>query len=87
MLAPRQVDCGTDGEECLTVRAPLAGRLVDLPVSVGDLVSTGQAVAIVESMKMSMRLKAPQSAVVEAIHGPPGRNLEQDEVVVVLRRE
>jgi biotin carboxyl carrier protein len=84
-LATRQVECSGDGKECLTISAPLAGNLVSLPVSVGDRVEAGQTVAIVESMKMQMQLKAPRAGVVEAVHGQAGRTVEQEEELVLLR--
>lgn len=86
-LAPRQVECTTDGGQCLAISAPLAGNLVSLLVTAGDPVDAGQVVAVVESMKMKMELKAPQAGVVEAIHGPPGRGVDQAEELVILRAQ
>jgi biotin carboxyl carrier protein len=36
-------------------------------------------------MKMQMELKAPRAGVVKALHATPGRTVDQDEVLVVLR--
>ena len=83
-LADRRVECAGDGE-CLVIRAPLAGNLVSLLAASGQRVEARQAVAIVESMKMQMELKAPEASVVEAVHGPPGRRVSQGEELVVLR--
>jgi biotin carboxyl carrier protein len=84
-LAARQVECANDGSDCLAVTAPLAGNLVSLPVSAGDRVEAGQPVAIVESMKMQMELRTPEPGVVDVVHGPPGRNVEQEEELVIIR--
>jgi propionyl-CoA carboxylase alpha chain len=84
-LATQRFECSGDGQECLAISAPLAGNLVSLLVSAGDRVEEGQAVAIVESMKMQMELKAPRAGMVEAVHSTPGRTVDQDEVLVVLR--
>ncbi len=86
-LTARQIDCSTDAGDCLAVAAPLAGTLLSLLVRVGDWVEAGQAVAIVESMKMQMLLKATRPGVVEAVHGPAGRNVDEGEQLVVLRPE
>ena len=83
-LAARQVECAGDGE-CLVICAPLAGNLVSLLATAGQRVETRQPVAIVESMKMQMELKAPEAGVVEKVHGPPGRRVSQGEELVVLR--
>jgi biotin carboxyl carrier protein len=84
-LAPRRVECSGDGGDCLAIRAPLAGNLVALLVATGDRVEGGQTIAIIESMKMQMELKAPRAGVVEAVHDPPGRTVTQGEELVVLR--
>jgi oxaloacetate decarboxylase alpha subunit len=84
-LATNRVECSGDGQECLAISAPLAGNLVSLLASAGDWVEDGQAVAIVESMKMQMELKAPRSGMVKAVHGMPGRTVDQDEVLIVLQ--
>ena len=84
-LATRQVECSGEGTECLAISAPLAGNLVSLPVSVGDRVEAGQIVAVVESMKMQMQLKAPRAGVVEAVHGKAGRTVGEEEELVLLR--
>ena len=75
-----------DGEDtCLAVCAPLPGRLLALPVVIGERVEEGQVVAIIESMKMKMELRAPRAAVVEGVHGPPERDVGQGETLVLLR--
>lgn len=84
-LAGRPIKCSGDGEDCLTIDAPLAGNLVALPVTAGERVAAGQTVAIVESMKMQMELKAPRAGLVESVHGPTGRTVTQGEELVVLR--
>jgi biotin carboxyl carrier protein len=84
-LGSEQVRCSADGPDCHVVSAPLAGRLVELPHRVGDRVQRDQVVAVIESMKMQMELKAPQAGVVEAVHGPPDREVRRGEELVVLR--
>ena len=84
-LSAQRVECSDDGTECLAISAPLAGNLVALLVSAGERVEAGQAVAIVESMKMQMELKAPRAGIVEAVHGVPGRTVEQGEELVILQ--
>lgn len=84
-LTVAQADCpGGDGE-CMVVSVPLAGRLIDLAVGVGDRVDAGQTVAVVESMKMKMELKASQAGVVEAVYGTPQRDVSQGEILFTIR--
>lgn len=84
-LATHQPDCPAGDGECLVVSAPLAGRLIDLDVAVGDWVEAGQIVAVLESMKMKLELKASQAGVVEAVHGPPQRDVSQGEKLITIR--
>jgi biotin carboxyl carrier protein len=86
-LAPRRVTCADTEEKCLAISAPLPGTLVSLPVAVGQAVSAGQTVAVVESMKMQMELRAPQPGQVTRAEGPAGRNVDQGEELVVLQTE
>jgi acetyl/propionyl-CoA carboxylase alpha subunit len=46
------------------VRAPMPGRVVQIKASVGDHVRAGQAVLVLEAMKMEHALTAPFDAVV-----------------------
>jgi biotin carboxyl carrier protein len=82
----QQIECPGEAD-CFAIRVPLAGRLLSLPVEVGDHVKAGQAVAVVESMKMQMELRAPVEGFVELVHGPPGRDVGQREELVILRPE
>jgi biotin carboxyl carrier protein len=83
----QQTECPEGEAECLTIRVPLAGRLLSLPVQVGAHIQRGQVVAIVESMKMQMELRAPVEGFVAVVHGPPGRDVGQGEELVILRQE
>jgi biotin carboxyl carrier protein len=85
-LSARPVACANNGE-CLVIRAPLAGQLLSLPAAAGQRVQSRQPVAIVESMKMQMELKAPTAGTVEQVHGPAGRTVCQGEELVVLRTD
>jgi biotin carboxyl carrier protein len=84
-LAPREVECSGENTECLRVCAPLAGTLLSLPVAIGERVGAGQILAVVESMKMKMELRAPQAAIVDGICGPAQREVSQGEELLTLR--
>jgi biotin carboxyl carrier protein len=83
-LAPLGGDQAGCGTEPFTVRAPLAGHLVALPVSQGQDVAAGEVVAVVESMKMQMELKAPRGGLVAEVHGQPDRDVAQEEALVTI---
>ncbi|HEV8689197.1 MAG TPA: carboxyl transferase domain-containing protein, partial [Ideonella sp.] len=51
----------------LTLRSPVQGVVIALNAAVGDAVATGQAVVIVESMKMEVPIEATQPGRVRAL--------------------
>ena len=50
-----------------TVEAPLPGRIVDICVKVGDKVKRGQAIAILEAMKMENSMTTDYEGTVKQI--------------------
>jgi len=50
-----------------SIVAPLAGTIVRVPVRVGDRVSQGDVVLILEAMKMETEIRAPADGIVNAI--------------------
>ncbi|WAC61156.1 acetyl/propionyl/methylcrotonyl-CoA carboxylase subunit alpha [Brevundimonas sp. SL130] len=50
-----------------SLRAPMPGKVVAAPVKVGDAVTKGQPVVVLEAMKMEHALTAPFDGVVESV--------------------
>ena len=61
---------------------PMPGVLKRLMVEAGDRVEEGQALAVVEAMKMENTLRAEKRAVVARIDANEGSNLAVDEVIL-----
>ena len=51
----------------LDVKAPMPGKVVCVLVAVGDSVTPGQGLVVVEAMKMQNELKSPKTGVVTKI--------------------
>jgi biotin carboxyl carrier protein len=82
---PRREPTCAESKPCsLPVTAPLPGRLVCLPAPVGTCVEAGQVVAVVESMKMQMQLRAPEAGTVSAHHARPGMDVAQADPLLTL---
>eukprot|EP01128_Nolandella_sp_AFSM9_P005663 TRINITY_DN2788_c0_g1_i1.p1 TRINITY_DN2788_c0_g1~~TRINITY_DN2788_c0_g1_i1.p1 ORF type:complete len:746 (-),score=234.69 TRINITY_DN2788_c0_g1_i1:151-2076(-) len=64
------------------VMSPMAGKLVSVAVKVGDTVTLGAEVAVVEAMKMQNVLRAPRDGVVKSIVKAENDSLELDEVII-----
>lgn len=54
------------------LKSPLPGIVVDIKVKVGDVVKKGDAVVILEAMKMENVLQAPMDGTVQEIGVNPG---------------
>lgn len=62
--------------------APMPGLVVRVQVAVGDRIEAGQALVVMEAMKMENELRAPGSGVVRAIHARLGVAVEKGAMLV-----
>ena len=61
---------------------PMPGLVVSVAVNEGDEVQEGQALAVVEAMKMENVLRAEKRAVVTSIKAGPGDSLAVDDIIM-----
>jgi 3-methylcrotonyl-CoA carboxylase alpha subunit len=66
------------------VRAPLPGKIIDLRVKVGDSVSKGQALLVLEAMKMEHTLAAPVDGKVKTVRYAVGEQVAEGAELVEL---
>lgn len=59
-----------------SVASQMPGLLVKIPVSIGDKITAGTILAIVEAMKMQNELRAPQDGVVKKINFKEGEQVD-----------
>lgn len=64
--------------------APVAGKVTQIHVAVGDAVQEGQALVCVEAMKMEMWLSAQAAGTVHALHTAVGEQVESGALLVEL---
>jgi biotin carboxyl carrier protein len=83
LLASRRGGLGSDTGE-ISIKAPMPGLIVVLPVSEGQAVEAGQTVVILESMKMQNELKAPRAGTVQRISVSVGQTVEQHKLLVTI---
>jgi biotin carboxyl carrier protein len=67
-----------------SVFSPMPGLLVEVSVSVGDKVKSGETLAIVEAMKMQNELPSPRDGIVKKINGKEGEQVDALQVIVEL---
>ena len=71
----------------LTARAAVAGTVTRLEVGAGDTVSAGQTLAVIEAMKMEMRVTANAAGIVAAVRVLLGQQVEAGAILVELSIE
>ena len=62
--------------------SPMPGLVVTMDVEVGQTVSEGQTVAVIEAMKMQNILKAERDGVVKIVGAKAGDTVAADDVLV-----
>jgi biotin carboxyl carrier protein len=68
----------------LEVHAMIPGRVAGVAVTVGDAVTAGQTLIVVEAMKMQNELRAPRDGVVERVSVGVGETIDLGDLLVVL---
>jgi biotin carboxyl carrier protein len=64
------------------VKAPMPGLIIDLKIKVGDTVNAGDALLILEAMKMENVLKSPGGGVVKSVKVKKGDSVEKGQVLI-----
>ena len=72
------------GSSGATVRSPMPGVILQIPVEVGSKVRKGDTVIILESMKMENELKAPCDGVIQTIYITVGASVEKNQNLVTV---
>ncbi len=81
--ALRQDDAAADG----TVRSPMPGTVLDVPVRVGQAVTAGTTLAVVEAMKMEHSVPSPIDGTVASVAVRTGSSVPMDAVLVTVEPE
>jgi glutaconyl-CoA decarboxylase len=67
-----------------TVRSPIPGRLIKLLVKVGDAVTVGQTLVVLEAMKMENELGAPRAGRVAEVRCAENTAVEAGQDLIVV---
>ena len=80
--APAPAQTGTAGG--VKVESPMPGTILDIKASVGEAVSSGQVLCILEAMKMENDIVAPADGTVASINVNKGDSVEAGQVIITL---
>ncbi len=67
-----------------TINAPMPGKVVKILVKVGDVVTEGQGLVVVEAMKMENELKSPKAGAVTEVLTKEGTAVENGAPLIVV---
>ena len=73
---------GTAGS--VKIESPMPGTVLKMNVKVGDTVAEGQAVAVLEAMKMENDIVAPSAGTVASVNVSVGDAINTGDVLVTL---
>lgn len=66
------------------VKAPIAGKVLDVKVNVGDVVKKGQTVAIIEAMKLENEIQSGFDGKVVEIKAAKGSQVKNGDALIIL---
>jgi len=72
-LAPRAAAAASGGR----LTAPMPGKVAQVLIAAGGAVKRGQALMVLEAMKMEHTIAAPADGTVERVHFAPGDLVEE----------
>mgnify|MGYP001269138453 FL=1 len=83
--APKQRrSSGGKSKKSGKVSANIPGKVVTVEVALGDEVTEGQVVMILEAMKMQNEIQAPVSGTITEIHCEEGQSIEANVPLLVI---
>ncbi len=66
------------------VRSPMPGVIVSVEVKPGQRVAEGEALCILEAIKLQQAIRAPAASTVQAVHIAPGQSVTAGHALVDL---
>jgi len=75
---------GMEVEGSNQIVSPMPGKIVKIPVKVGEVVVAGQTLIIVEAMKMQSEFKATGDKIVQAILVKEGDTVDSHQLMIKL---
>lgn len=70
------------GTTAQDLKAPMPGLIFDIKVNEGDVVKKGDALLVLEAMKMENILKSPGDGTVKSIKIKKGQSVEKNQVLI-----
>lgn len=81
---PGKSNADSNGDTPGSIRAAMPGTILEVRVSVGEEVSRGQALLILEAMKMENEIMAPKDGVIDEIQVGKGASVNSGDLLIVM---
>ncbi len=81
-----RIEPGADqgGADAGSLTAPMPGKVLEVHVAVGQMVMAGDALLVLEAMKMEHRIEAPADGLVTAVHHAEGAQVDAGAVLIEM---
>ena len=66
------------------VNSPMTGQVIEIPISVGESVSEGDLIIVIESMKMENELLSEYGGAIKDIKVRENQNISEGETVLLI---
>lgn len=67
------------------VLAPIAGRVLEIPVTVGSVFAEGDTLVLLDAMKMEISVQAEEAGTVESIEVIAGCQVDMEQIMMTYR--
>jgi len=75
---------GSKSHKVQNIKAPMPGLVIEIKVKPGDSVNKGDALLVLEAMKMENIIKATAPAIVKKINAIKGNAVEKNQVLIEM---
>ncbi len=72
------------GKTAELIKAPMPGKIIDVPAKENSAISRGEPVVILEAMKMQNEIQSPVAGVVKRIHVKADMNVMKDDLLIEI---
>lgn len=67
------------------ITAPMPGKILDIKVNVGDVVTENQVLAVLEAMKLENEIVAPRAGTITAVIATKGAPIDVGQTIVIIQ--
>ncbi len=82
--APKAAPAASGAAGSIKINSPMPGKIVDIKANVGDKVTKGQVILVLEAMKMENDIVAPEDGTIASISVSVGSSVESGETIATM---